>query len=218
MADHVILKNLQFMLGGLALTFELAVIALAGGLLWGTILGMGRLSSIRWIYLATSIYVHFFRSQPLILVIFWFYFLVPILVGKPLGAFASAVIAFVLFEAAYFAEIVRGGVQSVPGGQVLAARASGLSYFQVQRHVVLPQALRNMVPALATQSVVLFQDTSLAYVIGLREFLRRVNLVDSREVRSVELYLFAAAVYFIFCFGWSLANRRLERNRGGNSC
>lgn len=203
------------MMGGLGLTLQLAAIALAGGLPLGVVVGMGRLSNTPWIYYPATAYVHFFRSQPLILVIFWIYFLVPILVGRPLGAYLSSITAFVVFEAAYFAEIVRGGMKSVRKGQQMAALASGLSTYQVQRHVVLPQALRNMVPALTTQAVVIVQDTSLGYVIGLREFLRRVNLVDSREVRSVELYVFAAAVYLLICSGGSLLSRRLEHRRKG---
>ncbi len=201
------------MVGGLALTAQLAAIALTGGLLWGILLGLGRLSRSPWIYYPATLYVHFFRSQPLILVIFWFYFLVPVITGKPLGAFVSTVIAFVTFEAAYFAEIVRGGVQSVPRGQVAAGYSCGLRYHQVQLYVILPQALRSMLPALTTQAVVIFQDTSLAYVIGLREFLRRVNLVDTREARSIELYCFAAVVYLVLCLLGSRVARRFERRR-----
>ncbi|NLI80889.1 MAG: amino acid ABC transporter permease [Deltaproteobacteria bacterium] len=211
----VIGRNLEFMAGGLLLTFQLAGLAVAGGLIAGIVLGLCRVSSLSWIYYPASVYVHFFRSQPLILVIFWFYFLVPILVGKPLGAFLSTVIAFICFESAYFAEIVRGGLQSVSRGQVMAAYACGLRTLQVQLHVVLPQALRNMIPALTTQAVVIFQDTSLAYVIGLREFLRRVNLVDTREMRSVELFLFAGLVYLILCSAGSQLARRLEQRRVG---
>lgn len=211
----VIGRNFLFMMGGLGLTLQLGAIALSGGLLLGVVVGMGRLSHAPWIYYPATAYVHFFRSQPLILVIFWIYFLVPILVGRPLGAYLSAVTAFIVFEAAYLAEIVRGGVKSVRKGQQMAAYASGLSTYQVQRYVVLPQALRNMVPALTTQAVVIVQDTSLGYVIGLREFLRRVNLVDSREVRSVELYVFAAAVYLLLCSGGSFLSRRLELRRKG---
>ena len=210
---QVILRNLEFMVGGLALTAQLAAIALTGGLLWGILLGLGRLSRSPWIYYPATLYVHFFRSQPLILVIFWFYFLVPVITGKPLGTFVSTVIAFVTFEAAYFAEIVRAGVQSVPKGQVAAGYSCGLRYHQVQLYVILPQALRSMLPALTTQAVVIFQDTSLAYVIGLREFLRRVNLVDTREARSIELYCFAAVVYLVLCLLGSRVARRFERRR-----
>jgi glutamate/aspartate transport system permease protein len=209
----VIWRNMGYMLGGLGLTFELTFIALVGGLLWGAILGLGRLSSRRWINLPASLYVHFFLSQPLILVIFWLYFLAPVFVGRPLGAFQSTVIAFIAFEAAYFAEIVRGGIQSVSRGQAMAAYSCGLGFFHVQRYVVLPQALRSMAPALTTRTVIIFQDTSLAYVVGLREFLRRVNLVDTREGRSIELYLFAGLVYLILCSAGSLAAHRIERRR-----
>jgi len=207
----VITRNAGFFLGGLALTFELAVLAIGGGLVLGIALGAARVSGKAWLYWPASAYIHFFRGLPLILVIFWLYFLLPVLTGHNLGEFSAAVISFVVYEAAYFAEIIRAGIQSTPRGQALAATASGLTRPQVLRLVVLPQALRNMVPSLTTHAVVIFQDTSLAYVIGLREFLRRVNLVDAREARSVELYLFAGLVYLVICSVGALASQRLER-------
>ena len=209
----VIATNLRFMAGGLILTFQLAAITIGCGLVLGTLLAAARLSSRVWIYYPATVYIHFFRGLPLILVIFWLYFLFPVITGMPLGAYGAAIVSFVVFEAAYFAEIVRAGIQSIPKGQIMAAFASGLTAFQAARHVVLPQAMRNMVPALVTQSVVIFQDTSLGYVIGLREFLRRVNLVDAREARSVELYLFAGLVYFTICSAGSIASQRLEKRR-----
>lgn len=212
----VITNNLKFMLGGLALTVQLALMTLMGGLLLGIILAMARLSSRTWIYYPATMYVHFFRGLPLILVIFWIYFLSPVITGRSLDEFLAAVISFIVFEAAYFAEIIRAGMQSIPRGQVMAAHSGGLTSFQCTRYVILPQALRNMIPALVTQTVVIFQDTSLAYVIGLREFLRRVNLVDAREARSVELYLFAGLVYFIFCSIGSLCSHRLENRQQRN--
>lgn len=207
----VIIENASYMLGGLVLSFELAAITLAGGLMLGLVLALGRLSSKRVIYYPATVYIYFFRGMPLILVIFWIYFLAPIIIQSPVGEFNSAVIAFVTFEAAYFAEILRAGIQSVPVGQTMAGNASGLNGYQTARYIVLPQALRNMAPALMTQTVIIFQDTSLAYVIGLREFLRRVNLTDAREMRSVELYLFAGLVYFLICSIGVLASQRLER-------
>lgn len=206
----VVSRNIDFLLGGLGVTFQLAGISLAGGLFFGVLLGLARISSKSYISCPASIYIHFFRSQPLILVIFWFYFFVPIIFGRPMSAFIAAVIGFIAFEAAYFAEIIRGGIQSIPRGQILAAYSTGMKYHQVMKHIVLPQALKNMLPSLMTQSIVLFQDTSLAYVIGLREFLRRVSLVDSREVRSIELYFFAALVYLAICLTMSFFVRRFE--------
>ncbi|BBO84925.1 glutamate/aspartate transporter permease GltK [Desulfosarcina ovata subsp. sediminis] len=206
----VIIHNLDFMLGGLVLTFQLALITIAGGLLLGILLAMARLSSKPWLYYPATLYIHFFRGLPLILVIFWLYFLSPIITGQSMDEFLAAVVSFIVFEAAYFAEIIRAGIQSISTGQSMAAYASGLTVFQCARHVILPQALRNMTPALVTQAVVIFQDTSLAYVIGLREFLRRVNLVDAREARSVELYLFAGLVYFLICSAGALISHRLE--------
>jgi glutamate/aspartate transport system permease protein len=209
----VITRNFYFMAGGLIVTFELAIITITGGFLVGLVLAMCRLSSKAWLYYPATAYVHFFRGLPLILVIFWLYFLSPVVTGRSLEAFNAAIISFVLFEAAYFAEIIRAGVQSLPRGQVMAAYSTGLTHFQSARHVILPQAVRNMIPGLVTQAVIIFQDTSLAYVIGLREFLRRVNLVDAREARSVELYLFAGLVYFVICSVGSIAGSRLEKRR-----
>jgi glutamate/aspartate transport system permease protein len=209
----VILKNAPFMLGGLILSFQLAAITIIAVLILCIFLASARLSSISVCYYPATIYIHFFRGLPLILVIFWLYFLAPVILGTSVNEFTAAALAFVVFEAAYFAEIVRSGIQAVPFGQVMAAHSTGLSSLETARFVVIPQALRNMVPALVTQSVVVFQDTSLGYVIGLREFLRRVNLTDAREARSVELYLFAGLVYFSICSVGSLASQRLEKRR-----
>lgn len=209
----VIPRNLDFLLWGLVLTFELAAISLVGGFILGILMGLGRLSSRKWIYHPVSLYVHFFRSQPLILVIFWFYFLVPFIIGRPMGDFVSAILAFIAFEASYFAEIVRAGIQSVPQGQVMAGYSTGLSYYGTMRNIVLPQALKNMVPPIVTQCVIIFQDTSLAYVIGLKEFLRRTSLVDARELRSLELYLFAGFVYLVCCSIGTIASRQLEKRQ-----
>ena len=152
-----------------------------------------------------------------LLVIFWFYFLAPLIIGRPLGDFLSVIIAFIAFEAAYFAEIVRGGIQSIPRGQLEAGYSLGLRYHQIMLHIVLPQALRNMIPPIITQCVIIFQDTSLAYVIGLKEFLRRVSITDLREFRSVELYLFAALVYLAICSLGATLSTRLERRKSAHS-
>ena len=210
----VIVRNAPFIFGGLWLTFQLAVLAILGGLFLGTLLGVARISGRWWIYYPASAYVHFFRGLPLILVIFWIYFLLPVVAGRNLDEFAAASVSFIVYEASYFAEIVRAGIQSVPEGQRMAGLASGLTDAQTFRSVILPQALRNMAPSLVTHSVVIFQDTSLAYVIGLREFLRRVNLVDAREARSIELYLFAGLVYFAICSIGAMLGRQLQPATG----
>lgn len=207
---NVIWSNIGFLAGGLLVTFELAVFALIGGLALGTLIAMARLSRSPWIYWPATAYVNFIRGIPLILVIFWLYFLMPVITGHSTGEFLSAVIAFIVFESSYFAEIIRAGIQSVRRSQVNAGLATGLSRRQTMRHIVLPQGLRNMIPSLMTQCIVLFQDTSLAYVIGVKEFLRRANLLDARVFRSVEIYLFVAVVYFVLCYAASLVSRRLE--------
>lgn len=209
----VIWTNIGFLAGGLLVTFQLAIIALIGGLTLGTAVAIARLSNVPWIYWPATGYVNFIRGIPLILVIFWLYFLMPVITGHSVGEFLSAAFAFVIFESSYFAEIMRAGIQSIRRGQVNAGLATGLSRRQVMRHIVLPQGFRNMIPSLLTQCIVLFQDTSLAYVIGVKEFLRRANLLDARVFRSVEIYLFVAVVYFILCYAGSLLSRRLESHR-----
>jgi len=210
----VILDNLPFLMRGLITTFQLALIGISGGLALGILVGMARLSSRPYIYYPATSFVNFLRSIPLILVIFWFYFLVPIIAGRPLGDFLSASVAFIVFEASYFAEIIRAGIQSIPKGQMQAALSTGLDYKQTMRYIIIPQALRNMIPSLLTQSVIIFQDTSLAYVIGLKEFLRSASVVDAREVRSLELYTFVGIVYFIFCFTMSYFTKKWEAKKG----
>ena len=211
---QVIIDNFSFLMKGLLTTFQLAIIAISGGLILGILVGMARISSRPYVYYPATVFVNFLRSLPLILVIFWFYFLVPILAGRPLGDFLSASIAFIVFEATYFAEIIRAGIQSIPKGQMQAAYSTALNYRQMMGYVVVPQAMKNMIPSLLTQSVIIFQDTSLAYVIGLKEFLRSGSIVDAREVRSLEIYAFVGIVYFLICFAMSTLAKRWERKKG----
>jgi glutamate/aspartate transport system permease protein len=204
----VIQRALPYLWQGMLFSLGLTLLAMVGGIVLGTVLAMMRLSSYKVLTLPAGGYVNLLRSTPLILVIFWFYFLVPIAVkqitGNPyasgIGPFYSALIAFTLFEAAYYCEIIRAGIQSVPAGQVNAAYALGLNYWQAMIRVVLPQAFRNMVPILLTQGIILFQDTSLVYVVGLTDFMGAASKVAQRDGRLVEMYLFAALVYFILCF------------------
>ena len=209
----VIVKAWPFLLEGLGLSLLLTLVAMAGGMVLGLFLALARLSGHRVLAAAAAVYVNGFRAVPLILVIFWFYFLVPLIVGKPVGALPSALIAFTLFEAAYYSEIIRAGLQSVRAGQWQAAAASGLRPTQALRFVVLPQALRNMMPVLITQAIVLFQDTSLVYVISLRDFMTSTSIVANRDNRLVEMYLFAALVYFVLCASLSLAAHLAAKRR-----
>lgn len=209
----VIVKAWPFLLEGLGLSLMLTLVAMAGGMVLGLFLALARLSGHRVLAGAAAVYVNGFRAVPLILVIFWFYFLVPLIVGKPVGALPSALIAFTLFEAAYYSEIIRAGLQSVRAGQWQAAAASGLRPTQALRFVVLPQALRNMMPVLITQAIVLFQDTSLVYVISLRDFMTSTSIVANRDNRLVEMYMFAALVYFVLCASLSLAAHLAAKRR-----
>ncbi len=191
----VITDNLPFLWSGLQLSLVLTLLAILGGIVLGTLLALMRLSGIAPLSLFAASYVNLIRSVPLILVIFWFYFLVPLAVGRPIGGFYSALIAFVMFEAAYYSEIIRAGIQSVRRGQVFAGQATGLSYWQIQRYVVLPQAFRNMIPILVTQGIILFQDTSLVFVVSLRDFMTVSSIIARTEGRLAEMYIFAALVY-----------------------
>jgi glutamate/aspartate transport system permease protein len=209
---NVIVRNLPYLWEGLQLSLLLAALAIAGGIFFGAFMGVLRMSPIKPVAWLALGYVNFFRSVPLILVIFWIYFLVPLLLGRATGPFLSAWIAFTLFETAYYCEIIRAGVQSIPKGQINAGMASGMTRVQAMRYIVLPQAFRNMMPILLTQSIILFQDTSLVYVVTLRDFMTSASTVANQELRLVELYLFAAVVYFAICF---VGSRFINRLGGG---
>ncbi len=209
MFDAVI-RNLPFLMGGFRVTLQLTLFALAGGILLGAIVGLARISRNRWIYQPVTIYVNFLRNMPLILVIFWFYFVMPVFIGRPLNPFLSAVISFIIFEATYFGEIFRAGYQSISRDLINAAYSTGLTYTQTARYVLIPIAFRRMLPSLITQSIVTFQDTSLAFVIGLQELVRRTSIVDNLEVRSIELFSFVALVFFVFCFIGSKISHHFE--------
>jgi glutamate/aspartate transport system permease protein len=210
--DFAILwANASFLWNGMLLTMQLTAFAVTGGLLFGVILAVLRLSRIRPLAWLVEGYVNFLRSMPLILVIFWFYTLVPKFIGRPVSGFYSVLIAFVMFEAAYYSEIVRAGISSVRRGQIAAAMALGLTNLQAMRYVILPQAVRNMVPVLLTQSIVMLQDTSLVYVVGLRDFLTSADIVASRDNRPTELYMFVALVFLVVCFSASRLVNRLRR-------
>jgi glutamate/aspartate transport system permease protein len=207
----VVFGNLHFLVEGMQTTLILTVIAIGGGLLLGTLLALARLSGFGVLSFCAGSYVNFFRSMPLILVIFWFYFLVPHVLGRPVGGFHSVLVAFIMFEAAYYCEIMRAGIQSVRKGQIYAGQALGLTYAQNMRYVVLPQAFRNMVRILMTQAIILFQDTSLVYVVGVKDFLVSADLVANRENRILEMFTTVALVYFVICLSGSLLVKRLQR-------
>lgn len=203
---------------GMTFTLTLTFLAMSGGLIFGTLLAMMRLSSFAPLSLLAGAYVNLMRSVPLVLVIFWFFFLVPYIaawaVGAsqpiPVGTFWSALITFTMFEAAYYCEIMRAGIQSIPRGQVMAGYALGLDYWQTMGRIVLPQAFRNMLPVLLTQTIILFQDTSLVYVISATDFLGAAVKIANRDYRLVEMYTFVALVYFILSFTGSYFVRRLQ--------
>ena len=201
----------NFVLKGLAFSLMLTVIATVGGVCFGTLLALMRLSGKKWLDVPATIYVNGMRSIPLVMVILWFFLLVPMLIGRPIGAEISAIITFTAFEAAYFSEIMRAGIQSVPRGQVFAGQALGMSYGQNMRLVVLPQAFRNMLPVLLTQTIILFQDTSLVYAIGAYDMLKGFEVAGKNYGRPVEAYIAAAVLYFVICFGLSWIVKRIHK-------
>jgi glutamate/aspartate transport system permease protein len=203
---------------GMVFTLTLTALSMSGGIVFGTLLAMMRLSAFKPLSALAGGYVNLMRSLPLVLVIFWFFFLVPYLYGalrgegKPIaiGAWMSALITFTMFEAAYYCEIMRAGIQSIPRGQVWSGYALGLNYWQTMGQIVLPQAFRNMLPVLLTQTIILFQDTSLVYVISATDVLGAAAKVANRDYRLVEMYTFAAVVYFVISYSLSLLVKRLQ--------
>lgn len=200
-----------FVLKGLFFSIQLTLIAMVGGIVLGTLLALMRLSGKKWLVLPAAFYVNTLRSIPLVMVILWFFLLIPLLIGRPMGAELSAIITFTVFEAAYYSEIMRAGIQSVPRGQVFAGYAVGMNYAQTMQLVVLPQAFRNMLPVLLTQTIILFQDTSLVYAIGAYDLLKGFEVAGKNFNRPVETYLVAAVVYFVICFSLSMLVRRLQK-------
>jgi glutamate/aspartate transport system permease protein len=200
----------KFVVGGFVFSVQLTIVATIGGIFFGTLLALMRLSGKAWLTTPATIYVNGMRSVPLVMVILWFYLLIPFLIGKPIGAELSAIITFIAFEAAYFSEIMRAGIQSIPRGQVFAGQALGMTYAQNMRLIVLPQAFRNMLPVLLTQTIILFQDTSLVYAIGAYDLLKGFTNAGKIYGRTEEAYLLAAVVYFVICFALSWAVKRLQ--------
>ena len=195
---------------GLIFSFELTAVAMIGGIALGTLLALMRLSGKQALVIPAAAYVNTMRSIPLVMVILWFFLLIPLLIGRPLGAEISAIVTFTLFEAAYYSEIMRAGIQSVSRGQVHAGYAVGMTYAQTMQLIVLPQAVRNMLPVLLTQTIILFQDTSLVYAIGAYDLLKGFEVAGKNFNRPIETYLIATVVYFIICFSLSMAVRRLQ--------
>ena len=214
----VIISNAKFLLlqgllgfgrfsGG---TLRLAIPAILLGFVVGVILGLARLANRRWVHYPAAIYIELIRGIPLIMVIFWFWFIVPLILRRPVPEYWIALTAFVMFEGAYIGEIVRAGIQSVPRGQVDAATATGLNYRQMMWNIILPQAIRNIIPSLVTQFIVLFKDTSLASIIGMMDLTKAAQTVSQRELRPFEMYLVIAVVYWVFTYSMSRFSQWLE--------
>ena len=200
----------NYIVKGLIFSVQLTVIATIGGIVVGTFLALMRLSGRPALVYPATIYINTMRSIPLVMVILWFFLLIPMLIGKPIGANLSATITFIAFEAAFFAEIVRAGIQSVPRGQTYAAEALGMNYGQNMRLIVLPQAFRNMIPVFMTQTIILFQDTSLVYAIGAYDLLKGFEIAGKNYGRPIETYVLAAATYFVICFSLSKVVRKIQ--------
>jgi len=200
----------NYLLKGFIFSVQLTIIATAGGIAFGTILALMKLSGKAWLEYPAAFYVNTMRSIPLVMVILWFFLIIPMLIGRPIGADLSATITFIAFQAAFFAEIVRAGIQSVPLGQTYAAEALGMTYGQNMRLIILPQAFRNMIPVFMTQVIILFQDTSLVYAIGAYDLLKGFEIAGKNYGRPIETYALAAITYFVICFSLSRVARKIQ--------
>ena len=200
-----------YVVKGFIFSLQLTLIAMLGGVVLGTLLALMRLSGRPWLVMPAAGYVNTMRSIPLVMVILWFFLLIPFITGKALGAEWSAIITFTAFEAAYYSEIMRAGIQSISRGQVAAGYALGMSYRQTMGLIVLPQAFRNMLPVLLTQTIILFQDTSLVYAIGAYDLLKGFEIAGKNFNRPVETYLVAAVLYFAISFSLSLLVKKLQQ-------
>lgn len=201
----------SYVLGGLWFSLGLTVVATLGGVFFGTLLALMRLSGIKTLEWIAAIYVNGMRSIPLLMVLLWFFLLVPLVIGHPIGAEGSAVITFIAFEAAYFSEIMRAGIQSIPRGQVNAGYAVGMTYGQNMKLIILPQAFRNMLPVLFTQTIILFQDTSLVYIITAHDLLHGFTVAGNNLSHPRESYILAAVLYFVICYSLSSLVKRLQK-------
>jgi glutamate/aspartate transport system permease protein len=201
----------KFILKGLLFSIQLTIIATLGGIVFGTLLALMRLSNQRILSTIASWYVNIMRSIPLVMVILWFFLLMPSIIGRSIGAELSAYITFIAFEAAFFSEIIRAGINSVPQGQNHAAYALGMNYQQKMSLIILPQAFRNMIPVLMTQTIILFQDTSLVYAIGAYDLLKGFEVAGKNYGRPIETYLLAAVVYFVICFSLSSIVKKIQQ-------
>jgi glutamate/aspartate transport system permease protein len=207
----LIVRNASFLFDGLLLSLVLTLAGVAGGLVVGTGLTLVRLFAGTVGNRVVEVYVFMFRAIPLILVIFWFYFMVPLVLGRPVGAWTSAIVAFTLFEAAYYSEILRAGLKSVRPGQMNAALAGGMNRAQALRYIVLPQAFATMIPIFLTQAIILFQDTSLVFVVSLHDFLTATSIIANRDGRLIEAYAFACLVYYLICLAATAGVEKLKR-------
>ena len=200
----------NYLLKGFSFSVQLTIIATVGGIAFGTILALMKLSGKALFQYPATFYINTMRSIPLVMVILWFFLIIPMLIGRPIGADLSAIITFIAFQAAFFAEIVRAGIQSVPLGQTYAAEALGMTYGQNMRLIILPQAFRNMIPVFMTQVIILFQDTSLVYAIGAYDLLKGFEIAGKNYGRPIETYALAAITYFVICFSLSRLARRIQ--------
>ena len=200
----------NYLLKGFIFSVQLTIIATVGGIAFGTILALMKLSGKALLQYPATFYINTMRSIPLVMVILWFFLIIPMLIGRPIGANLSAIITFIAFQAAFFAEIVRAGIQSVPLGQTYAAEALGMTYCQNMRLIILPQAFRNMIPVFMTQVIILFQDTSLVYAIGAYDLLKGFEIAGKNYGRPIETYALAAITYFVICFSLSRLARRIQ--------
>jgi polar amino acid transport system permease protein len=198
-------------LGGLTLTVLLGLAAMIAAFPLGVAFGLARLSIFPWVRWPVTVFVYVVRGTPLLMVVFWAYFFLPGITGRKTDQFTTMLVALIVFNGAYLAEIVRAGIQSIPKGQMECARSLGLSYVLAMRRVILPQALRNMRPSLVNQFVSTLKETSLGYIIGLTEVSFIASQINAQVMtQSLQVYGVLAMTYFTLCFGLSRIAHALE--------
>jgi polar amino acid transport system permease protein len=209
-----IFANLPYLLRGLELTIMLSVVSLVGSTVLGIVLAVLRLSPLWWLRWPAILYIDIVRMIPLVMVIFWIFFLIPILTGQAVAPPIAALVALIVFNASYMAEVVRGGLNGVPRGLSEAARCAGMSYVQCTTRIVLPIALRSMLPALVSRLIALIMGTSLASIIGVTEFFRAANDINNRLFLPYQIFALVGLVYFVMSFALSLLARGLQNALG----
>jgi polar amino acid transport system permease protein len=207
----IVLRDFDLLLLGLLNTLKVTAVALACGVPLGLVVALLRLSPSRWLRLPVGLFIEFFRATPPLVQLFWFFFALPILLDVRIDPFEAAVLTLSLQSSAFFAEVFRGGIISIEHSQWEAGRALGMTHAQLLRRVILPQAVKRMIPAFLERVIELMKTTSLVAAISYADLLYQANAISQATFRPLEVFTVAAGLYFAVLFPTSLAVRGLER-------